>query len=481
MISEEVKAALDAAIAAAEAEVAAGAYTEETYKALEEAIENYYEAYPDTTNLGNLLRDAAAQAEAADESEEALGYFQKGAAAELLAVVEEVKAIHEGDKILNKEEITALENKIKDAVKAFWGKLITPEGGKYYVLRSATTNENVYGSAIYAANSDVDYPIYWGEKDADATYQLNLAWRLDKKEDGTFSLFNVGTGRYLKNICDVEDLDEVNLSKALTQSDVPSYFSFGYAGTPGQFVVQMADSRYLNTDPTQGLLVNWNALGGNSNFTFEEIESFEDGAGMNMVRATAGEYNIVTLPYAVSGLTDCYKVVGRIGNELQLTSFEDSEVVEAGTPFIADMTQAEAENNLLMVYLTSTPEELEYSFEAKQVNGLVGVFNDTELLPGRGLFIDQQVMLSEEGDVAAAGTGYLCGDIPEVEEEGELTFNLPSELITAIGNVTIERNEAKGVYSITGVKVRNSQMTKGALKNLPKGVYIIGSKKYIVK
>jgi hypothetical protein len=187
------------------------------------------------------------------------------------------------------------------------------------------------------------------------------------------------------------------------------------------------------------------------------------------------------LPYAVSGLTDCYKVVGRIGNVLQLTSFEDSEVVEAGVPFIADMTQVEAENNLLMVYLTSTPEELVYNFEAKQANGLVGVFNDTELLPGRGLFIDQQVMLSEEGDVAAAGTGYLCGDIPEVEEEGELTFNLPSELITAIGNVTIERNEAKGVYSITGVKVRNSQMTKGALKNLPKGVYIIGSKKYIVK
>ena len=90
-------------------------------------------------------------------------------------------------------------------------------------------------------------------------------------------------------------------------------------------------------------------------------------------------------------------------------------------------------------------------------------------------------MLSEEGDVAVAGTGYLCGDIPEVEEEGELTFTLPGELITAIGNVTIERNEAKGVYSITGVKVRNSQMTKGALKNLPKGVYIIGSKKYIVK
>ena len=481
MISEEVKAALDAAIAAAEAEVAAGAYTEETYKALEEAIENYYEAYPDTTNLGNLLRDAEAQAANADETEEALGYFQKGATAELLAVVEEVKAIHEGDKILTKEEITALENKIKDAVKAFWGKLITPEGGKYYVLRSATTNENVNGSIVYAANSDLDYPIYWGEKDADATYQLNLAWRLDKKEDGTFSLFNVGTGRYLKNICDVEDLDKVNLSKALTQSDVPSYFSFGYAGTPGEFVVQMADSRYLNTDPTQGLVVNWNALGGNSNFTFEEIESFDEGGMMNMVRATAGEYNIITLPYAVTGLTDGYKVLGRIGNVLQLTSFEDSEVVEAGVPFIADMTEVDAENNLLLFMLNEAPEELTYSFEAKTQNGLVGVLNDTELLPGRGLFIDQKVMLSEEGDVAAAGTGYFCGDIPEVEEEGELTFTLPGELITAIGNVTIERNEAKGVYSITGVKVRNSQMTKGALKNLPKGVYIIGSKKYIVK
>ena len=52
---------------------------------------------------------------------------------------------------------------------------------------------------------------------------------------------------------------------------------------------------------------------------------------------------------------------------------------------------------------------------------------------------------------------------------------------TGIAEVTIDGNAKVDVYTITGIKVR-SQVTRGeALAGLPKGVYIIGNKKYLVK
>lgn len=484
MISEEVKAALDAAIAAAEAEVASGVYTEETYEALEEAIDAYYEAYPDTSNLGYLIRNAEAQANGADETQEEIGYFQEGATAELLAVIAEVKAQHEGEKILTKDEITALENKIKDAVKAFWGKLITPEDGKLYTITSASENENIVGNYVYSPNSDLKASTMWGQGEGgDPTAQLNLIWRVEKKDDGTFSLYNLGTGRYMKNIFSGAE-EEVGSGSHITQTTLADTLTFAYSGVPGVLMVQLADGEYLNTQPTGHMVNYWDADDINARFKFTEMtDELGGGVGMNMVEASqAGDFNIVTLPYdIISEYESAYKVVGRQGTTLQLSSYSDTEVIPAGTPFVVDLTATEGTALFMFTIAADDLSALEFNFTPGTQNGLVGCIEETELQPGRGLFIDQQVMLSEEGDVVAAGSGYLCGDIPEVEEEGELQFELPGELITAIGNVTIERNEAKGVYSITGVKVRNSQMTKGALKNLPKGVYIIGSKKYIVK
>lgn len=52
---------------------------------------------------------------------------------------------------------------------------------------------------------------------------------------------------------------------------------------------------------------------------------------------------------------------------------------------------------------------------------------------------------------------------------------------TGIAEVTIDGNAKVDVYTITGIKVR-SQVTRGdALTGLPKGVYIIGNKKHLVK
>ena len=52
---------------------------------------------------------------------------------------------------------------------------------------------------------------------------------------------------------------------------------------------------------------------------------------------------------------------------------------------------------------------------------------------------------------------------------------------TGIAEVTTDGDAKVDVYTVTGMKVR-SQVTRGeALAGLPKGVYIIGNKKYLVK
>ena len=116
---------------------------------------------------------------------------------------------------------------------------------------------------------------------------------------------------------------------------------------------------------------------------------------------------------------------------------------------------------------TTTPNE---------ENGLVGVFESVELKAGNGIFADdhKSVLVSEENDVVAAGTGYFT-KMPAVTETGDLTLVCNGLVYGSTGIVNIIDNRKENtVYSISGVRVNST-------KNLPAGLYIIGGKKYIVK
>ena len=67
--------------------------------------------------------------------------------------------------------------------------------------------------------------------------------------------------------------------------------------------------------------------------------------------------------------------------------------------------------------------------------------------------------------------------MPETEEEGEYTVGMP----TGIQNATVIRKESGNVYTVSGILVRKDAKVGNALQNLPKGVYIMNGKKFIVK
>lgn len=51
---------------------------------------------------------------------------------------------------------------------------------------------------------------------------------------------------------------------------------------------------------------------------------------------------------------------------------------------------------------------------------------------------------------------------------------------TSISDGVIVKNGRVDVYTLAGVKVRSNVKVTDAVKNLPKGIYLVGSKKVLV-
>ena len=174
-----------------------------------------------------------------------------------------------------------------------------------------------------------------------------------------------------------------------------------------------------------------------------------------------------------------YTVLGQnnSNNNIELVAVPEGTPLKAGNAYIF----VPNEGNEQSVALFYQPEGVKLSECAKtttpnEENGLVGVFESVELKAGNGIFADdhKSVLVSEENDVVAAGTGYFT-KMPAVTETGDLTLVCNGLVYGSTGIVNIIDNRKENtVYSISGVRVNST-------KNLPAGLYIIGGKKYIVK
>ena len=100
----------------------------------------------------------------------------------------------------------------------------------------------------------------------------------------------------------------------------------------------------------------------------------------------------------------------------------------------------------------------------------------TDLIGG-GILFESNVITAVEGDVTTANSGYFNTMPSSTTDEGEKQMTFPNSIETGIQNAIIIPQHNTGVYSISGVKIRNN----ADLKNLPKGVYIVGGKKIMVK
>ena len=482
-IPEKVKNDLVNAIAAAEAELAAGQFTEDTYTALEEAIEAYNEAYPNPDALAWALEQAHAYAGTAVEGDD-LGYFEAGAAADLesaLAAVEaEVLApesTEENIKVnpMSAADLKKYEEQVRDAVNAFFDKLHKPEAGKYYQITSGSDNENINGAYVYAANADVEESAYWGYVgDGDVDYRANTMWEVVDAGEGKFALKNVATGRYIYNPYLHAEEDDVPEATQINFSTTPEALTFSYAKVEGMFNLEFADGHYFNTDPAGNIATWYDVDDINARFQFTEVEA----PGQYTFDVQPNMLQVVSLPVSVSGVmvgdNGAMKVLGQKDGMLQLQPYADGEVIPAGTPFIVE-TGAEEASAAAFPEWASDFTTIEYSYESKSQNGLWAAVLGKTLPANIGIFSEHKIVLSDEEEYVAPGTGYVVAEVPTTEETGTLAVALPEGLANGIHNAVIVRNN-QAVYTINGVKVAN---TVSDLKNLPKGVYIIGGKKVV--
>lgn len=482
-IPEKVKNDLVNAIAAAEAELAAGQFNEATYTALEEAIEAYNEAYPNPDALAWALEQAHAYAGTAVEGDD-LGYFEAGAAADLesaLAAVEaEVLApesTEENIKVnpMSAADLKKYEEQVRDAVNAFFDKLHKPEAGKYYQITSGSDNENINGAYVYAANADVEETAYWGYVgDGDVDNRANTMWEVVDAGEGKFALKNVATGRYIYNPYLHAEEDDVPEATQINFSTTPEALTFSYAKVEGMFNLEFADGHYFNTDPAGNIATWYDVDDINARFQFTEVEA----PGQYTFDVQPNMLQVVSLPVSVSGVmvgdNGAMKVLGQKDGMLQLQPYADGEVIPAGTPFIVE-TGAEEASAAAFPEWASDFATIEYSYESKSQNGLWAAVLGATLPANIGIFSEHKIVLSDEEEYVAPGTGYVVAEVPNTEETGTHAVALPEGLANGIHNAVIVRNN-QAVYTINGVKVAN---TVSDLKNLPKGVYIIGGKKVV--
>lgn len=488
LIPEELRNGLADQIAHSLEVVGDSTATEADLEALKAAVEAFEAAYPDDSNLSALMADAKHQAEAEGMEGEGWGYFPVGSQAELSSAIEAISAEIEG-KTLTLEQIAEKEAAVNAIVDAYNAKLIVPEDGTFVRIKGQATNDdeepvNANGDYVYAANADSVKNIRWGYEDAeDKDSFLQCIWQVKKMEGNKFAFRNVFSGKYMSNIYEgVADEDVENIDRGIGMKSVeaPQGFDLLSAARPGMFSIKLANGRFLN-GASGGEVVIWIYADNNGRFTLEPVEDeLELSDFVTSVRAD--EYQVVTLPFEIVYADPlAYKVIGQNEGKLQLVAYGDDETIPAGTPFVVDNTGTEGLERLNFGIASTLGEMTSGKYEYGHItqNGLVGTLNSFKMEAGFGLLIDNVVKNSVKDYTIAAGSGYFTAELPETTEVGDIEIDI-KDTITGTGIANVIAGSSKnvnGVYTISGVKVSNN----GSTNNLPKGLYIVGGKKVIVK
>lgn len=493
LIPAAIKDELNRALEVVKSELEAGNVSEASYDALVAAEEAFWEAYPDQDIIPAALDAAQKLIDAADETQEELGYFKPGAKDALQKEVDAIRLEIE-DKTLTLEQISTYQDRLNTALDAFYAMLIVPEAGQVYrIVNNGQPEEETQqtGSFVASANADIAGAPVWGYKeDADITTRWNTLWLMERNDEGRVAFKNLANGLYLGNFYEgltEEEQDEVAAATELDYSETPQYFRLLPGAYPGSFLVEMREGWSINTAPS-GKMVAWlDREDPNNQFTFQVVTD-DDFSESYMIDCTENAPQVITLPIALTGVYSlggsAYKVLGRNGDMLQLDVYGDDEEIPAGTPFV--IVTEEDETMVEAVPVAASLEELqqsEYVYEIKEQNGLVSAPRYREPGEGFGLFTSNGIEISTKDDGVAAGTGYLNNSIPETSEEGSYSLVINGDITgigTSISDGVIVKNGRVDVYTLAGVKVRSNVKVTDAVKNLPKGIYLVGSKKVLV-
>ncbi len=472
-VPEDITNALIAAMDKAQSELDAESGTQATLNELKKAHNDFLDNFPDP----QLVKDDIASAEAilkyAVEGDD-FGYYTEGAKDEFKAALEAVSA--QVKEIMTTVEVKALREEVAAAIAAFKKKMNLPADGAYVHIISKTSGKASDAFLMSAGNSAKVNK--WQKADDYLFNRPETVWQFIHNADGTYALKNAANGEYLATPREGGST-EVGMT---TKGDTCSFTlqTDKSADTEGCLNFIFADDVYLNADPA-GTIVTWGEANGKDNSTFqiEAVDVDDAFDGEYAININAAGNTFLTLSISVEADKNCYEVLGRNGNRLELKPI--SGIIEGGTPFV--YVNESDETTTTLVSEKASIADFVWATEAKTVNGLAGTLAPVDSLKeGYGiLFEGKNIVDSQLGESVDNNSAYVLPTVPTTTETGEKFIAIDGK-IDAIGNAAVSADAAfVNVYTLTGVKVRSAVKAGNATNGLPAGLYIVGSKKVLVK
>ena len=258
----------------------------------------------------------------------------------------------------------------------------------------------------------------------------------------------------------------------------------------------------IKADGTEFVVLNYPANSGDQqSWKFDRVDEQTDLVQINWFPAQST--SIVTLPFDLTGdyalnnlnsYVETYAVNSVVKDEntgdgepsytLTLTAKDE---FKAGEPFVLVTTAEPDENGQQPLAFLLPPAEPGAITDTSAVdcNGLVGTLEGLNISGQTSLYFDDsELKVCSSSAVFVLGrSGYI--DFTKVKDLGgpiDKTISVNGVInnianVEAVGNT----NDIVNVYTVDGVLLKRNVKAAEATQNLPKGIYIVGKKKVLVK
>ncbi len=484
---------------------------------LKSALEAVMALYQDRNGLEELVK----KAETLIENTTTGDYFGQLEDETLLESLEE--AANAAKVTTNStEEFNTLWSNLENGIEAVYDGIKSVEEGKWYYILSATSDDDsapanyygardeVKGAALYVLGTDkgedegsynAGHQLRWGMDDIkgkDRAEDIDAIWRFVPVPDSlnlgkrVYYIQNMRTGLYVGNVCTTSN------DYYLYQRFTPQPYKVEFIGSEQFNIIAMADKRegqrvsFGNNARQVRLDDIASAFNNRASFTFEEFDIEENPLIHMSVENNSA--NIVTLPFEVTDFgsisenaaanVHAYGIHSQ-PSETSIGLVEKNDIA-AGEPFIlvvGDTTQYVADTTKVEVYF---PAPTELVTEADTVNGLVGAMNGATLsAAGFGYFNNTGLFVTDslKSVSISSHSGYINSNfITSLEGEPDVVISTVGDgIINNIRKALVEAKETVDVYTVDGVLVKRNVKAAKATVGLPKGMYIVGKNKVLVK
>jgi hypothetical protein len=506
-------------MAAAAAQLAEGKATEAQITALQKALDEFIKNFPEPQRLVDAV--AAAETLGANlpaDSEGEVGFYPEDEVVKFQEIVEEVKGSIAP--VMTLDAINEGIAKIDAAKEAVLKTLVMPESG-YYQIRvdAANYKDAILHTGRNAADTKdqkalrADFAkLMMQVTDGDTTYvdnpqftnSISSVWYVKVGQDNKLSLRSLGNGLYAQGCLRVggkiqltQEEAEISLQADGLKNGGIFNFVVGTDSVDGKALYFNINSQ---ANSTVGDLVAWNSANGEDNSTFRlepvSLEGFMYGE--NYFYVTAGADQFITFPYDAMYYQQpddvkLYEVAGYYEGEenkaIYFNPIETGTQLVAGTPYLlragADAKYVKYE----FEQTTVAESDFNYSYESKNVNGLVSTIFSTEVAPKFGVIDGLTRMIVSTKNTVTNGeekqatiaplSAYIDGNslpildaAPANPDAVMITTKLGIDGLNAIEGVEVVETAKTGVYTISGVRLNSA-------KNLPAGIYVINGKKVV--